>query len=73
MRDPSAASVGQPLQVVCGAPNVAAGQKIAFAAPGVRLPDGTYVYKMTEKGVMLSVALTGTRYWQSEELNAGLD
>lgn len=39
----------------------------------LRLPDGTYVYKMTEKGVMLSVALTGTRYWQSEELNAGLD
>jgi len=37
----------------------------------LRLPDGTRVYKMTQKGVMLSVALTGTRYWQSEELNAG--
>ena len=36
----------------------------------LRLPDGAHVYKMTEKGVMLSVALTGTRYWQSEELNA---
>jgi len=39
----------------------------------LRLPDGTRVYKMTEKGVMLSVALTGTRYWGFDELNAGLE
>ena len=28
---------GSPLEVVCGAPNVAAGQKICFARPGVTL------------------------------------
>lgn len=39
----------------------------------VRLRDGTYAYKMTERGVMSSVALAGTRYWQSEAFNAGLD
>lgn len=37
----------------------------------LRLPDGTLVYKLNEAGVMLSATLTGTRYWQWEELNAG--
>lgn len=34
---------GEPLQVVCGAPNVAAGQKVLLATVGTRLPapDGT--------------------------------
>ena len=31
---------GEPLTVVCGAPNVAAGQKIAFARAGAELIDG---------------------------------
>ena len=35
----------------------------------LRLPDGTAVYKLNEKGVMLSASLTGTRYWRAEELN----
>lgn len=34
------AGVGSPASVVCGAPNVAAGQKIVFAPVGVRLPTG---------------------------------
>jgi phenylalanyl-tRNA synthetase beta chain len=42
---------GEPQQIVCGAPNVTAGQTVAVARPGAVMPDGTKLKKAKLRGV----------------------
>lgn len=42
---------GAPLQVVCGAPNAAAGMLAPFAAVGAQLPGGNVIDKATMRGI----------------------
>ncbi|RSK28096.1 phenylalanine--tRNA ligase subunit beta [Bacillus sp. HMF5848] len=41
---------GEPKQIICGAPNVAQGQKVIVATPGARLPGGIKIKKAKLRG-----------------------
>ncbi len=45
---------GEPQTIVCGAPNVAAGQTVAVALPGAIMPDGSELGEATLRGVASS-------------------
>ncbi len=43
---------GEPIEIVCGAANVAAGQKVAVAMVGAKLPNGVKIRKSKIRGVV---------------------
>ncbi|MBO0431810.1 YtpR family tRNA-binding protein [Enterococcus sp. DIV0660C] len=42
---------GNVLQIVCGAPNIEAGQKVVVAKPGAMMPDGLMIWPGSLRGV----------------------
>ncbi|MFM1989595.1 MAG: Phenylalanine--tRNA ligase beta subunit [Pseudomonadota bacterium] len=63
---------GEPQQIVCGAPNVAAGMKAPCALPGAELPGGMKIGVATMRGVESRGMLCSARELGLSEDHAGL-
>jgi len=59
---------GEPSTIVCGAPNVAAGQTVAVARPGAVMPDGTKLGEARLRGVKSSGMILA-----EDEVGIGMD
>ena len=62
----------QPLQIVCGAPNVRAGMKAPLATVGGRMPDGMKVKKAKLRGVVSHGMLCSARELGLSDEHQGL-
>jgi phenylalanyl-tRNA synthetase beta chain len=63
---------GEPLQIVCGAPNVAKGQKVPVATIGTTMPDGMQIKKGKLRGVLSCGMICSERELGLSEDHAGI-
>jgi phenylalanyl-tRNA synthetase, beta subunit, non-spirochete bacterial len=63
---------GEPLQIVCGAPNVAKGQKVPVATIGATMPDGMQIKKGKLRGVLSCGMICSERELGLSEDHAGI-
>jgi phenylalanyl-tRNA synthetase beta chain len=63
---------GEPAQIVCGAPNVAAGQRVPCALPGAALPGGVSISATTVRGAASAGMLCSARELGLSDDHAGL-
>ena len=70
--DLGAAGEGTPLQIVCGAPNVAAGQRVAVARTGTVLPGGLKLKKTKIRGEESNGMICSERELALGEEHAGI-